>query len=211
MTKSCLTDEMVAQHPAGLKEIIVWDREVSGLGFKVSPKGRRVFFLYYRTLEGQQRRPNLGNAQSMTVDEARRLAREKLYQVATGLDPSLHKQERTVPAVRLTGSSLRRQVIKEQDHQCARCKLKTWQGHAIPLELEHKNGNRNDDSRENVEALCCNCHALTLTWRGRNRTVRVCPKRFKRTVMRSPTVAAALIELGLPNSRYWYERARRVL
>jgi hypothetical protein len=39
----------------------------------------------------------------------------------------------------------------------------------IPLELEHKNGNNTDNRIENLTLLCPNCHALTETYRGKNK------------------------------------------
>ena len=67
-------------------------------------------------------------------------------------------------------SKLRKRLIKEKifEHKCNRCKNTEWQETKIPLELEHKNGNPFDNSLENLELLCPNCHALTATYRGRN-------------------------------------------
>ena len=38
----------------------------------------------------------------------------------------------------------------------------------LPLELDHINGDRNDNRLENLRILCPNCHSLEPTHRGRN-------------------------------------------
>ena len=64
---------------------------------------------------------------------------------------------------------LRRHVFEEQNGKCAKCGIKDWQGNPIVLELEHKNGNGDDHSRDNIELLCPNCHSQTPTYKGANR------------------------------------------
>ncbi|MBA3462410.1 MAG: HNH endonuclease [Deltaproteobacteria bacterium] len=53
------------------------------------------------------------------------------------------------------------------------CELCGWCERApdgrIPVELDHKNGDRNDNRLENLRVLCPNCHALQPTHRGLNR------------------------------------------
>jgi 5-methylcytosine-specific restriction endonuclease McrA len=44
----------------------------------------------------------------------------------------------------------------------------TWIDKEITLQLEHRNGNHNDNRLENLEFLCCNCHSQTETYTGRN-------------------------------------------
>lgn len=56
-------------------------------------------------------------------------------------------------------------LISERGYRCENCKLETWQGKPIPLELEHTNADRKDNTRENLKLLCPNCHAQTPTWR----------------------------------------------
>jgi hypothetical protein len=53
-------------------------------------------------------------------------------------------------------------------HECSSCKLSEWMGNPIPIELDHINGNNQDNSLENLRILCPNCHALTPTYRGKN-------------------------------------------
>ena len=88
--------------------------------------------------------------------------------------------EPPVPAVPLSevlradrpaqSSHMRRRLIADglKEHRCESCDLAEWLGQAIPLELDHVNGDRTDNRLENLRLLCPNCHALTPTYRGRN-------------------------------------------
>lgn len=67
-------------------------------------------------------------------------------------------------------NKLRLRLIKEGifEHKCTSCELEEWLGRPIPLELEHIDGNPTNNTLENLELLCPNCHALTPTYRGKN-------------------------------------------
>jgi len=66
---------------------ILWDIEVSGLGCRLHPTGRKVFVLQYRLPDGQQRRMGLGPVGlPFNVDTARHHARGLLLQVMQGVD-----------------------------------------------------------------------------------------------------------------------------
>ena len=66
---------------------------------------------------------------------------------------------------------LKRRLLQEglKKHICEQCGLIEWQGKPIPLELHHINGNNRDNRIENLVLLCPNCHALTESYRGRNK------------------------------------------
>ena len=66
---------------------------------------------------------------------------------------------------------LKNRLIKEgiKSHKCEQCGLTMWQDKEIPLELHHVNGNNRDNRLENLMLLCPNCHALTDSYRGKNR------------------------------------------
>ena len=55
-----------------------------------------------------------------------------------------------------------------KEHKCENCGLTEWLGKPIPLELHHKDGNRNNNTIENFVLLCPNCHAFTDSYRGKN-------------------------------------------
>ena len=67
---------------------------------------------------------------------------------------------------------LKRRLILEglKERKCECCGLTEWQGEPIPLELHHINGDNRDHRIENLQMLCPNCHALTETYRGRNKS-----------------------------------------
>lgn len=51
---------------------------------------------------------------------------------------------------------------------CASCGLSdSWNNKPLQLQLEHKNGIRNDHRLSNLELLCPNCHSQTSTFCGR--------------------------------------------
>lgn len=65
--------------------------------------------------------------------------------------------------------ALRRAVEQRDGLSCAGCQGTEWRGRPIPLELEHRDGNSENNSPENLCMLCPNCHAQTPTYKVRNR------------------------------------------
>lgn len=50
-----------------------------------------------------------------------------------------------------------------------------WEGAPLTLQLEHKNGNRQDHRVENLCFLCPNCHSQTTTYAGRGKKQLILP------------------------------------
>ena len=98
MARAKLTKRAVeAVRPAD-RDLILWDTELKGFGCKVTPKGKRVYFAYYRTREGQQRRPSIGVHGAMTCEQARETARQWLAD--RDRDPSgLRQARKSAPTV----------------------------------------------------------------------------------------------------------------
>lgn len=65
----------------------------------------------------------------------------------------------------IASSKLRKRLIREgiKQEKCECCGITEWNGQKAPLQLDHKNGDHNDNRLENLQILCANCHALTPT------------------------------------------------
>lgn len=71
----------------------------------------------------------------------------------------------------ITSYKLKIKLLKEgiKECKCERCGNTQWLGEEIPLELHHKNGKTSDNSLNNLELLCPNCHAFTENYRAKNK------------------------------------------
>jgi len=72
----------------------------------------------------------------------------------------------------LSNERRRKRVIIEQDWKCNKCGISKCLINPISFEIDHIDGNNNNNDRKNLEALCPNCHSITDTWRGRNKLSR---------------------------------------
>jgi hypothetical protein len=63
----------------------------------------------------------------------------------------------------------KRYLLETQGHICNNCNNTEWMNKPIPLELEHKDGNSENNNPINLELLCPNCHAQTSTYKNKNK------------------------------------------
>lgn len=66
---------------------------------------------------------------------------------------------------------LKNRLLEEglKQHKCECCGITEWNGQPAPIELDHIDGNRYNNTIENLRILCPNCHAQTDTYRGKNK------------------------------------------
>lgn len=90
-----------------------------------------------------------------------------------------------------------------------------WQGGIISLELDHQNGINNDNELDNLHYLCPNCHALTETYRGRNKKTQVSEtipeEEFVEALKTTSNIRQALIKIGLAPAGANYARAKNLI
>lgn len=90
--KAKLTKQLVESvKPHKKRDVFLWDSELPRFGVKVTPAGRRVYIAQYRGADGRTRRLTLGRHGTVTIDEARKKAREKLSAATLGEDPAAEK------------------------------------------------------------------------------------------------------------------------
>ena len=68
-------------------------------------------------------------------------------------------------------NNLKKRLINEglKEHKCENCGITEWNGQPTPIELDHIDGNRYNNTLQNLRILCPNCHAQTETYRGKNK------------------------------------------
>ena len=67
--------------------------------------------------------------------------------------------------------TLRRYIFEKFESKCCLCNWSEINPYTntIPLEIDHIDGNAENNSEENLRLICPNCHSLTPTYRGANR------------------------------------------
>ena len=85
---------------------------------------------------------------------------------------------------------------------CENCKCDGhWQNGLISLELDHRDGDNTNNELSNLRYLCPNCHALTDTYRGRNKkkasSNTISENEFAEALQTTSNIRQALLKLGL--------------
>lgn len=111
---------------------------------------------------------------------------------------------------------IKKRIIKEQlvPYKCKCGNKGEWQGQLLILELDHKNGIRNDNRLKNLRFLCPNCHSQTKTFRGRNINSglkKVDDSELIDAIKSTKSIRQALIKVGLAPMGANYIRAKKII
>jgi len=109
------------------------------------------------------------NIEYIKIKPSNKICKEKLLIAGKKRRETCNKNLLNKDFNKLSFDSLRKRVILEQNNKCNKCNLDSWLNKPLVLELEHIDGNNKNNLRENLEALCPNCHSQTNTWRGKNK------------------------------------------
>ncbi len=69
---------------AEAKDLLVWDRDLKGFCVRVTPTGKKIYFSFYRTMSGKQRKPAIGMHGKVTTEEARQIAKKWIKCIEQG-------------------------------------------------------------------------------------------------------------------------------
>ena len=64
--------------------------------------------------------------------------------------------------------ALKKRILHESNYKCECCGISDWQGKSITLDMDHIDGNPQNNDRTNLRILCPNCHSQTHTYKARN-------------------------------------------
>ena len=95
MPKVHLTKSVIDELKPSASELVYWDNNVPGFGLKVTPKGRKVFVVLYRTKDGlnRLRKYTIGSYGQTTLAIARIAAQKVLADRNEGKDPAGDKRD----------------------------------------------------------------------------------------------------------------------
>jgi len=129
-----LTKKIVESTSPQDKDIILWDSEISGFLCKVTPAGKKSYFLYYRTQDRRQRRPKIGDHGVMTCEQARSIAQLWLLEVSQGKDPSAEKQDlRAMPTLKELANQYMTEHASRKKESSRKGDQVLWKKHILPV------------------------------------------------------------------------------
>lgn len=104
-------------------------------------------------------------------------------------------------------------IIYEQNNKCNHCDLDEWREQPMSLEMDHIDGDRYNNDRKNLEAVCPNCHMLTETWRGKHRKGKIglTDQQIYDAYIEAGTVRQTIDSLKLRRSRQTEKRILRAV
>ncbi len=88
------------------------------------------------------------------------------------------------PNTNYGSSRLLKRLVEEgiKPYECEKCHNSTWMGEELTLELHHIDGDHYNNSLENLQILCPNCHSQTPSYRSRVKSKTPKPERITKMI-----------------------------
>lgn len=102
-------------------------------------------------------------------------------------------------------------LVALRGRKCERCGLTEWLGEPINLEIHHEDGDRLNNSLENLRLLCPNCHSYTQNFCRSSGKIIIPDNDFVEALKNSTSIHQALQEIGLVPRGENYTRAYKLI
>jgi hypothetical protein len=80
-----------------------------------------------------------------------------------------HRQHRHFKLQEQTNSYNKTYILNHYGNQCQKCGITEYNNELIVMELEHIDGDSDNNNFDNLTLLCPNCHSQTPTYKNRNK------------------------------------------
>jgi len=77
-------------------------------------------------------------------------------------------KKRFIAGELLSHDSCKKHLVEESGYRCSCCNISEWNGKEIVLEMDHIDGDPDNQFPSNLRLLCPNCHSQTQTFRRKN-------------------------------------------
>ena len=121
------------------------------IGWKPRGENYKIFYKYVKeynldTSHFTGMRTNLGNKNNIGIPDEEYFKKDKL----------------------IKGSELMKRLVNKtgREYKCECCGIKEWNGKPISLQIHHIDGDHFNNTLENLQILCPNCHSQTKTFCG---------------------------------------------
>jgi integrase len=127
MPTANLTDRKIDSLKPGKDLVEWWDEKTPGFGIRVSPKGKKTWFVMYR-FAGLRRRLKFGRYPEVSLERARQKARQALSDVSEGKDPAQQKkaEEALIKRERLEAKTFA-QLARVYIEEYAKLNKRSWE------------------------------------------------------------------------------------
>ena len=110
----------------------------------------------------------------------------------------------------ITPRIIKKHLLAERGHQCECCHNVQWLGKEIPLQVHHIDGDRTNNTRDNLVLLCANCHSITENWCGKNK-IQVTKEQVLEAAKVSKTICEICTRVGWNPDAGHYAKVREIL
>jgi 5-methylcytosine-specific restriction endonuclease McrA len=171
-------------------------RSCANSGRETSKKGKKS-----RSKKMQERWQN----------EAPEKKEERLRKSAEALRRIYLEELASLPFEKLSKRQRREKILTEQAGCCALCGIaEEWNGMPLNFQMDHIDGDRTNESRENLRLLCPNCHSQTDTYGSKNMH-RATDEELLEALESTTSRYQACLNVGINPSVRVYERIDKLI